>query len=107
MRVRVILTRCRGVRRKPAEIRADPGVQGMLSVNFMLETHYGRPMRLAHLTQALGVSGMNVDALPPLGDPVIVRLDKDGMVLVGTESDVDLSKGMHAEHAQGWLIRLG
>lgn len=107
MQAKVTLLRTRGIRRSRSEIEADPGTAGELTLTDCAgeNHHYRRAVRVANLLTPRGVSSTPVNALVPLIEPVITRINARSFLLVGFETEVQ-SGGAHAEHAQGWLVRL-
>jgi hypothetical protein len=62
-----------------------------------------RALRVAELKHPSAL-GTHADPIRPLFDPVLVRVNERGMVLMGFENRV-LANGELVEYAQGWWIR--
>lgn len=101
MRLRVVVTRERGVARTPREVTRADGVVGELLVCERLDPLLRRTTRVATLT-SFG-DAKTTDLLPPLFDATLLWIAPQGFVLGGTERVV--VDGRQVELGQGWWAR--
>lgn len=100
MQFKVVQLYTRGVRRPRDEIRADPGVTGMLIVRDWIEgCSELRPVRIADVVAHVGLSSER-PLLPRLFDVVLLRSTPKGILLRGfAMSSMD---GALTQTAQAW-----
>lgn len=103
MRLRVVVTRERGVARTPREVTHADGVVGELLVCERLDPLLRRTTRVATLT-SFG-DAKTADLLPPLFDAAVVWMAPQGLVLSGIER-IALDDGREVEVAQAWWARV-
>lgn len=100
MQVRVVQLLALGVRRPREECRADPGLQGTLTVNdFASENAEKRPLRMASLWEEYGITGKR-QIVAPLFDVDLLRITTKGMLLRGFQIKSDGRQ--HVQFAQEW-----
>ncbi|HEU0204078.1 MAG TPA: hypothetical protein VFR86_27020 [Burkholderiaceae bacterium] len=103
MRVSVVLLRKDGRRLPRSELEKAPGIEGLLKVfDWRQGNGSRRALRVAELKHPS--VGTHADPIQPLFDPVLVRANERGMVLMGFEIRT-LASGELIEYAQGWWVR--
>lgn len=104
MQVSVVLLRRDGRRLSRSEIEQAPCIEGFLKVfDWRQGNGSRRALRVAELKHPSAI-GTHADPVQPLFDPVLVRANERGMVLMGFELRA-LANGDIVEYAQGWWIR--
>lgn len=100
----VVQLRTSGVRRRKIELQ--PPVRGHLVIDDDAGTSnsFKRPIRVAHLYQAIGVQQTRQDAMLPLFDAVVIRVE--GEVITVTGIELASTDGRVAEHGQVWRCTL-
>jgi hypothetical protein len=103
MRLRVVLTRQRGVARSQRDLARAEGVVGELLVGERQDPVLRRTTRVATLT-GFGDAKPS-DLLPPLFDATVVWIAPQGLVLSGIER-IAVDGGCEVELAQAWWARV-
>lgn len=100
----VVLLRSAGVRLRKGELPA--AVRGHLVIEDEAGTSssFKRPIRVAHLYQAIGVQQTRQDAMLPLFEATVIRIEGDVITLTGIE--LASEAGRVAEHGQIWRCTL-
>ena|SRR5690606_6926817 len=104
MLFRLVRVRHRGRRLSRAEIEAATPLVGDLVIRDIPASgnSWKRALRCADLVDESSPQARRT-LLPPLFDPVLVRVTANAMLLTGIELEV--VDGTIHEYAQGWLLR--
>lgn len=106
MRATVVLARHRGIRRGRHEIASDGGYIGDLEVADWNDPKvFGRVVRVATLRFKGARPSEEQEVLPPLVDPVVVRISGDRIVLTGIELAGSPGDSRTPGYAQGWIVQ--
>lgn len=103
MKIRLVQLYKGGVRRERAELRADPGLVGLLTVrDWPAGNAEGRPLKMAeiHDLQPLSINYPARQLTVPLFDVVLLRVTARGLLLRGFQ--IDSSNGPPINAAQEW-----
>lgn len=107
MKIRLVqLYKC-GVRRQRDELRADPGLVGLLTVrDWPAGNAEGRPLKMAeiHDLEPLSINYPARQVEVPLFDVVLLRVTAKGMLLRGFQ--IDSSNGPRISAVQEWWCEI-
>ena len=104
MLVDVVTLRARGVRLRKGEPPAPVRGHLVIEDDAGTSSSFKRPIRVVHLYQAIGVQQTRQDAMLPLFDATVIRIE--GEVITVTGIELASADGRVAEHGQVWRCTL-
>lgn len=104
MLVDVTLLRRAGLRLRKGELAAPARGHLALEDDPGTSNSFKRPLRVAHVYQAIGVQGTRQDVLKPLFDAVVIRIEAETITVAGLE--LASSEGRVVESGQVWRCAL-
>lgn len=104
MLVDVVTLRAKGVRLRKGELPAPVRGHLVIEDDAGTSSSFKRPIRVAHLYQAIGVQQTRQDAMLPLFDAAVIRIEGEVITLTGIE--LASEDGRVAEHGQVWRCTL-
>lgn len=104
MLVDVVRLRDQGVRLRKAELPAPVRGHLVIEDDASTSSSFKRPIRVAHLYQSIGVQLSRQDAMLPIFDAVVIRIEGEVVTVTGTE--LASGGGRVAEHGQVWRCTL-
>ena len=104
MLVDVVTLRAKGVRLRKGELPAPVRGHLVIEDDPGTATSFKRPIRVAHLYQAIGVQQTRQDVMLPIFDAAVIRIEGEVVTVIGTE--LASADGRVAEHGQVWRCTL-